>query len=326
LLALTRGVLETFPPILEAARALLEQDQNAGNPPDWARLGRALQRVQRDEPLRLTSAPPPLAPRSERQEEPYEEAWRRVASQVEELGATLERVLRPRQRLGWRNGFATGQRVDLRSAMRAEADPRYLTRVWSRKTVPSRPRSAWSLLVDLSGSMRHDGRIKATLSAVALFAETLVRLRIPFRIDGFQDELIPFVDFDQPFDASSRRRLGEMTLEVQGRRPGGHNTPAFNDDGPCLLAAAGHLLARPEQDRLLMVLCDGHPEGRRSGMKDLEQAIQKLQPRLTLVGLGLGPDTSHVTQLYPVARANLAVEHLATEVGALLQDQLLALR
>lgn len=330
LLALTRGVLEAFPPILEAARALMEQDQHAGAPPDWAQLGRSLQRVQRDAPVRLASAPPPpLAPRPERRaprEEPYGEAWKRVASQAEELGATLERVLLPRQRLGWRNGFATGQRVDLRSALRAEADPRYLTRVWSRKTVPSRRRSAWSLLVDLSGSMRRDGRIHATLSAVALFAETLALLGIPFRIDGFQDELIPFMDFDHPLDLESRRRLGGMPLEVQGRRPGGHNTPAFNDDGPCVLAAAGHLLARPEQDRVLMVLCDGHPEGRRSGMKDLEKAIQGLQPRLTLVGLGLGPDTSHVAKIYPVARANLTVERLTAEVGALLQDQLLALR
>lgn len=75
-----------------------------------------------------------------------------------------------------------------------------------------------------------------------------------------------------------------------------------------------------------MVLCDGHPEGRRSGMKDLEKAIRGLQPRLTLVGLGLGPDTSHVAKIYPVARANLTVERLTAEVGTLLQDQLLALR
>ncbi len=242
----------------------------------------------------------------------YEQAWLQVASQTEELGAALERVLMPRQRLRWRAGFPTGQRVDLRSAMRAEADPRYLGQVWSRKTVPSRRRSAFGLLVDLSGSMAHEGRIEATMAAVALFSETLTRLGVPFRVDGFQDELIPFLDFDDLLDPAHRRRLATMPLEVRGERPGGHNRFQFNDDGPCLLAAAHHLLARPEEDRVLLVLCDGAPEGSRSGLGELEQAIRQLQPRLTLVGLGLGPDTEHVARLYPVARANLPVASLAS--------------
>jgi len=182
----------------------------------------------------------------------------------------------PRQRLRWRAGFSTGQRVDLRSAMRAEANPRNLGQVWSRKTVPSRRRSAFGLMVDLSGSMAHEGRIEATMAAVALFSETLTRLGVPFRIDGFQDELIPFLDFDDLLDPAHRRRLATMPLEVRGERPGGHNRFQFNDDGPCLLAAAHHLLARPEEDRVLLVLCDGAPEGSRSGLGELEQAIRQL--------------------------------------------------
>ena len=320
LLTLARGVLAETLPILEAARSLLEQDQRNGTPPDWTLLQHALHPARhspRPVPIPRVALPsPPSPPPSDRA---YEEAWTRVAPQAEALAALLERVLPRRQRLGWRSGYTSGLRVDLRRAMQAEADPRLLARVWARKSLPTRRRAAFSLLVDLSGSMRADDRTQATLAAVVLFAETLARLDVPFRIDGFQDELIPLVDFSDPLDARARRILGEIPLEIRGQRPGGHNQPRYNDDGPCLLQAAEHLLARPEEDRILMVLCDGRPEGRHSGIRDLKNAIDTLRSRLTLVGLGLGSRTSHVAWIYPIARANLSSDELSSRVGELLQ-------
>ena len=112
-----------------------------------------------------------------------------------------------------------------------------------------------------------------------------------------------------------------MPQEVNDSRPDGHNHSRYNDDGPCVLEAAERLLAQAAHDRILMVISDGLPEGRRSDENDLRRAIATLceEPGLSLIGIGLGPQTEHVTQYYPDAVANVPVPELAAQLGELLE-------
>lgn len=267
--------------------------------------------------------PPPrsLAPPTDA----YDKALSQIAPQIERLTQAIERVIRPTRRLRDRGGYASGYKVDLRRLLAFDADPRYYDRLWVRKNVPHRGSVAFSLLVDLSGSMRGE-KIQAALAGAVLLAETLHRLQVPFAVNGFQDVLIPFCDFAQGLSSWTRRLLGEMPLEVNRSRPEGNNRPDYNDDGPCLLEAAEELMEQQQRQRVLVVISDGWPEGVRSTVDDLHRAVAELRrigPAMRLVGIGLGPGTDHVKTFYPESIASVPVDRLAEQIGALLSQVLL---
>lgn len=246
----------------------------------------------------------------------------RVAGASELLVRRLDGVLPRRRRLGFRSGYRDGQRLDLRAAQRAEADARLFDRVFRRARLPDRRHTAFLLLVDLSGSM--SGRkIDAAIDATFMLAEVLERLSVPFAVYGFQDELIPFCGFHTY--AHERGRLLEMADEASGARTGGHNQPGFNDDGPCVHEAAGLLAAEPADDRVMVVLSDGCPAGRRSTDDDLHQALREIarfSPPVRTVGVGVGEGTEHVRRFYRHHRASVPIERLAEVLGDVIGEAL----
>jgi hypothetical protein len=275
-------------------------------------------------PLPPLEPPKPL-PRLPAVDTSYEKALQQVASQIELLTRRIEDVLRPARRLREGRDFPSGSKLNMRRVMSWEADPRLYDKLWLRKTIPLRRGTAMSLLVDLSGSMRGE-KAAAALAGTVLVSEALNRLGVPFAVNGFQDVVIPFCDFGEGLIPEVRAAIGQLPNEVDGNRPGGNNQPRWNDDGPCLLEAAEGLLDRSETDRVLIVVSDGRPEGRRSNEADLRKAIESLRALgrdLTLVGLGLGPGTDHVTRYYPESIANIPVARFADEIGGLLQRTLL---
>ncbi len=255
----------------------------------------------------------------------YERAYDRVADQVEQLTQHLGEVLRPRKRLRERAGYPSGRHVDLKKLMAYEADPRRYGEIWVRSTIPDRRNVAISLLVDLSGSM--DGeKVEAALLGTILMAETLSRLKVPFAINGFQDVLIPLCPFSSRLEDQVRVAISEMPQEVAGSRAGGNNQPGYNDDGPCVREAAEELLEHPASDRMLVVVSDGLPEGRRSTAEDLRRAVAELtsgEHPMDLLALGLGPRTEHVERFYPDSVANVPVERFSDEIGRLVERILL---
>jgi nitric oxide reductase activation protein len=237
----------------------------------------------------------------------------------------LDEILRPRKRLRENAGHPNGRRVDLRKLMAFEADPRRYDELWIRASIPDRREAAIGLLVDLSGSMRGP-KTRAALLGTVLVAETLTRLQVPYRIDGFQDVLIPLKEFHDDLGPAVRQRIAEMVQEVEGCRHGGNNNPRYNDDAPCLLEHAEKLADYPATDRILIAVSDGLPEGRRSSSSDLHTAIAQLAESgsgLRLIALGLGPDTEHVKSFYPEAQANVSLPKFAETIGTLIENVLI---
>lgn len=256
----------------------------------------------------------------------YAEARSDVGGLVERLFDELERVLRPESYPQWVPGHPSGSRLDLRVAMAVDVEPGAYLRMWQRKTLPRKRDPAFLLLLDLSGSMSGE-RIHHAFRGVVLVAEVLERLGVPFAVAGFQDSVIPFKDFAQPLDATTRRQLGAMPMEVHGHRPGGHNRPQHNWDGPVLHAATDRLVAWPAGTRILLVLSDGEPSGPADAEGALRRAVERIEARgdLHLVGVGLGAGTDHVARFYPTHLANVALDALPAALGACI-DRLLRRR
>ncbi|TNE87885.1 MAG: hypothetical protein EP330_16435 [Deltaproteobacteria bacterium] len=249
-------------------------------------------------------------------ENQYEEARNDVMPYADAMVAHLERVLRPTSYPRWLNGYASGNRVDLRVAMHLEVEAGAYTRMWQRKTLPAKRDPAFLVFLDLSGSMNGE-RIHHGFRGVVLCCEVLERLQIPFAVHGFQDQVVPFKDFATPLDKAMREVIGTMPAEVRGNRKGGHNRPQHNWDGPCLLRAAEMLEAYPAHERMLLLISDGEPSGPSDADGALKRAVAKVRSSydIHLVGIGLGPGTDHVNKYYPDAIANVSLERFPQLLG-----------
>lgn len=237
--------------------------------------------------------------------------------QVEALVKTLGHHLRAEPRTIWSGGQRRGKRLDLRGLVQARIDPDH-TRIMARRIpAPTRTAASLCLLVDLSGSMR-GARIAHAAAAVGALGAAFTRTAgLDWRIEGFQDVLIPIARHGTPFDPAEARRL--MHEEADNTRAGGNNAASHNDDGPCLREATAALPRRPGISRVVIVLSDGLPSGRRSNSEDLRNAVADLTADgVRLVGLGVGADTGHVTRFYPDSRADIPLEDLADAVSTAL--------
>jgi hypothetical protein len=311
LVKLAWGLLRRY---LEADRSLQQRHRSSG-----AMRGRIHAKGVRDaddlSSAGLCEAREPL------DAQPLDDETQRARSALVDV---LRRAV-PRRPVRWTSGHRSGTAIDLDRAMLAAATGRDADRIWVRRTA-ERPALAALLLVDLSGSMAGQ-KVEGAIAATRALSAALAEVRgISWCVLGFQDTTIPFVRFEERAEPRVLARIDDMSAEVAGTRPGGNNKPRYNDDGPCLLEAAATLQARPERDRLLMVISDGNPQGRRSSREDLHRAVAQVQAMrgMTLVGLGLGPSTEHVTRYYPVSQANIALGDLAPAIGRLLASGLRA--
>ena len=248
----------------------------------------------------------------------YDFITAKISSQTNQLVNAIRQILARRQpRL--QRGHRSGPMLDMRRAMQFEANPGLFDKVWCRWEYQQPEKAAFLLLIDLSGSMRGE-KIDAAVDAAVLLIETLLALGAPMAVYGFQDILIPFVEFDQPVDENAKTIIEQMPLEVAGKRLGGNNQAGFNDDGPCLEEASLKLKERPETKKILIVISDGNPAGKDSDEKDLRRVVDQIQQEneIHLFGIGIGPQTNHVKRFYPNYKAEVPVNQMAAEIGVLI--------
>ena len=253
----------------------------------------------------------------------YERIRARVAPQVQGLLDEIAALLPPPPRLRLVSGHRSGVRADLRRVMQMEADPRRSDQLWMRRERKEDERlrdCAFGVLVDLSGSMRGEKALAAE-SGVVLLVETLEALGIKHAVYGFQDELIVLREWHEDLDDAVRERLASLSLEIEGLRRGGHNRPKWNDDGPCLEQAWGALRAQEAARKVLVVISDGEPAGRRSDGSHLRRAAKRIEAAgdVHLVGVGFGPDTNHVKNYYSNSVANVPIAELSSQLARVLR-------
>ncbi|MGB9681208.1 MAG: cobaltochelatase CobT-related protein, partial [Minisyncoccia bacterium] len=237
----------------------------------------------------------------------YDKVYEEVADIINSLYVRLKKFFLPERHPKWRKNYPSGSRLDLDKAMQAEADPRYLEKIWERKTIPHKFDYRFSILVDLSGSMQGE-KIEETFKGVVVLAEVLEKLGIQYEILGFQDTIIPYKGFRERLDKRLRDNLSIAKNEPSDK--GVHNQAAWNSDGYCLKQAYERLEQNKGKNNFLIVLSDGlpAPDSEHSGPEyELSEVVKKiLQERnIKLIGIGLGPDTEYVKDYYPHGFANM---------------------
>ncbi len=250
----------------------------------------------------------------------YEQERRELLPIIDRLEQDLREIFVARRSHQYQSGFRSGRRIDIKRRIQEKAQgvSAVQSEAWQRRELPSEKDYAISLLVDLSGSMRGE-KIDETFKAVVVLAEVLNRLSINCEILGFTDRIYEYQKYDEAFGVETRQTISAMP-------PVTSSEPAqYNDDGWALEQASSRLARRRESEKFLIVLSDGLPvpSGGHSGPEyDLNKVVSGIlrEADQKLIGLGIGPGTSHVERYYPNAIADVSAQEMSETLAELLRQ------
>jgi len=170
---------------------------------------------------------------------------------------------------------------------------------------------AFTLLVDESASMKGQEKYRMAMKAALLFGETLNFLHTPFEIIGFTTEdyearaamklgLLPASDYRtmrcSPLEHRIYKRFDELYSIARFRLTG--IEPRHNNwDEEHLMFAFQRIQARPERRKVIIILCDGQPNGDANYLIDVVKRIESTGCKL--IGVGIGSE--FVKEIYPSA-------------------------
>jgi Mg-chelatase subunit ChlD len=215
--------------------------------------------------------------------------------EISQIRARFE-ALRVEER--WIGRQLDGPEIDLAAVIRAQCDlaagHQPQQNIYRRFIRQQRDLCVMTL-VDLSGSTK-GAVLYEQQRAIVLFSEALQTLDLPHAFFGFNGSapnqciLSRLKGFDEPYDESVQRRLGNLKAEG-GTRMGAH------------IREASRLLdQRPQSRRLLLLLSDGKPEARgeyrgRYGEADSEMAVKEAR-RLGVIVHCISLDASEAAPTY----------------------------
>jgi len=263
------------------------------------------------------------------EKDPYNEALEEVSDSIDALTADLRDIFVERKIEKHETGYRSGRRWNIRQRIREKVAGIPLFKTEAREQIESESEEmdyAVTLLVDLSGSMRGNGKIQEAFKSTVVLAETLNNLGIKFEIVGFQDILLEFKTFEEPLDETMRQKLNQMILEVYGNSPEGHNNPGDNDDGANLLEASKHLSNQTAKNKFLVVLSDGEPamaSGKKSSSqldRELREAVAEITGNTNQKLIGLGLNSNAVTEYYENNISGITTEEMVETLGELLRE------
>lgn len=230
--------------------------------------------------------------------------WEKVASArgplIDKLYRRIEEYFQKRRHPRWKPGYSAGQRLDLRTAMQFEADPRNYVRLWEKKTIPEKRDHAFEILNDQSGSMREGGKAENDLIAKAMVVEVLTALGIRNEVLGFttpqgggkhKDYVEVYKSFDQDLNEMRETLMPELSQIVHD---GGGMTPTYTatEIASSRLAQWSHVGTARDRASFLIVITDGRPQGdpknsSLEGLRDLNTRLSAERDQV-IIGMGIG--------------------------------------
>ncbi|HIJ97541.1 TPA: VWA domain-containing protein, partial [archaeon] len=255
----------------------------------------------------------------------YEKMRQEVLPLIDKLEMELREIFVARKAKGWKGGFTSGKRIDIKRRIqeKAKSVPAMESKAWQKREMPDEKDYAISLLVDLSGSMARNKKIEETFKAVIVLSEVLNRLSINLEILGFNDRIYEYQNFKEQMSKLIREHMGGMLEEVHDSSDTGK--AQWNDDGWALEQASERLARQKADQKFLVVMSDGTPEEspmHPRGKYELGKMIKKVleETDIRLIGLGIGRGTEHVGTYYPNSIANVKVKEMAEKLAGLIKD------
>lgn len=179
----------------------------------------------------------------------YEEILSGVKGEADATIRKLNSVLKERERAGYSRGYTLG-RFDSKALVKSTyyGDGKCFKR---RNEPTGTPKTAFSVLVDMSGSMEADGKYEKARETAILLDAVLSGVGCAYSIFGhtcfdYTTDIYAFKDFES-CDRYDKYRLVGIKAHLGNR------------DGAAIAYCCEKLLQRPEPKKVLIVVSDGRP-------------------------------------------------------------------
>lgn len=229
------------------------------------------------------------------EQEIYKRFFDRVKPYIKLLQKELLEIFPPAEEDKWSRGHIRGKRISRHDLAREVAIGR--GKMFMRRDVLEPSKAAFSLLIDVSGSMG-GGAIDEALMAAILMAEALSSVGIPFEILSFHQNVNEIKGYGEKYDGAHKVKLLGVLGQVFAREA------MYNNDGYAVDTAARRLqrqLVKEKADGALVVFSDGSPAespGYGGAQWELKGIVEKWKKQVPLVGVGLGAGMDQIIKRY----------------------------
>ncbi len=238
-----------------------------------------------------------------------------VAPYADELAGELKNFLAENTRPKFqRQTFASGRKLDMRSAMQAEAryertgefDPN----IWLRRNNPTERGYEFVFVLDESGSMKGDNKWRNAVQALVLAVEALDQLDIGFGLLGFSDTPKVHKDLSEKFTLDSRN---SMLADIE-------SSPSAGTNDSDAVKSAIEMLRKgdPDKRKIMIVITDG--QGKEDELK--AELARAKELGINAIGVGIDSGMEHVENVYPEAVLVDRVSKLPSRLAEVLREQI----
>ncbi|MDD3279541.1 MAG: VWA domain-containing protein [Lachnospiraceae bacterium] len=220
----------------------------------------------------------------------YQTVARPLLQASKRLQSSIAPLLKAEAEGGKMKNLLFGKRLDMHALHHNDGT------IFSHTRLPSEEQKlAVGLLIDESGSMSDEHRITHARKTAIVLYDFCKSLNIPVTIyghstDGAGVALYSYAEFDS-LDSTDRYRLMDMSAR------GG------NRDGAALRFVAEHLVGRPEQQKLLILISDGQPADYGYYGTEAEADLRGIKKEyekkgITLFAAAIGSDKENIKRIY----------------------------
>lgn len=225
----------------------------------------------------------------------YNRYYSQIKKYIDILVERLDEVFPPREEEVWESGLQRGKRVDAKRL--AREIPTEHGKFFEAREVPDVREAVFSLLIDVSNSMRGQNIIEA-LKAAILMAEAFSKKGLPFEILAFHDKVIELKGFDEGYFGKKKLDIMKVLKEVETANA------QWNDDGYAVDTAARRLQRKLMENNaagVLIIFSDGKPvpSAAHAGVEwELHDIVRKWSKQIPLIGVGIGYEMEKTIKEY----------------------------
>ncbi len=227
----------------------------------------------------------------------YQLLMKSVLPYVEHFKRKFDNLL-PQEEERWGGSYISGKRLNFKK-LPTEV-PIRRGRIYTRREIPERKELAFELLIDISTSMKKEEKIINAIRSLLLVSEVLSRLRMPFSIKVFNENVYELKGFEEDYRVAKAR-----IMELMSSVGGGTDLGKAINIG---LESLELYIKSTHRKGILILFTDGEPTRGLRG-EDLKSFILQMKQKFPIVGVGVGEATRLVKEYFD--RTGISVEDIS---------------
>ncbi len=216
---------------------------------------------------------------------------------VEHFKRKFDNLL-PEEEESWGGGYLSGKRLNFKRI--PTEIPIKRGRIYTRREIPQRKELAFELLIDISTSMKKEEKILNAVRSLLLVSEVLDKLRMPFSIKVFNDNVYELKAFDEDYRSAKAK-----IMELLSSAGGGTDLGKAVSIG---LESLEIYTKKSHHRGILILFTDGEPTRGLRG-EDLKSFILQMKQKFPIVGIGVGEATRMVKEYFD--RTGISVDNIS---------------